>query len=109
MINIKLKTSALNCEACNTFSTVGSDHRFTMAKLRLSLRQSKLSTTNKTRCDWSKLLTDNNIKELYTMEVNNRFQALKDLGENVKDSNTVYTNIISAHNLNIILQRSIYQ
>ena len=59
--------------------------------------QSKSSTNKKVRHDWSKLLTDNNIKELYTVEVNNRFQALQDLDENVKDSNTIYTNIISAH------------
>ena len=31
------------------------------------------------------------------MEVNNRFQALHYLEENVKNSNTIYTNIISAH------------
>ena len=89
--------SALNCEAYNTFSTVGSDHRFATAKLRLSLRQSKLSANEKDRCDWSKLLTHNNIKELYTVEVNNKFQALQELDENVKDSNTVNTNKISAH------------
>ena len=31
------------------------------------------------------------------MEINNRFQALQDLEENLKISNTIYTNIISAH------------
>ena len=80
--------SALNCEAYNTFSTVGSDRSFATAKLRLSLRQSKLSTNKKSRCDWIKVLTDNNIKELYTVEIKNRFQALQDLDENVRDSNT---------------------
>ena len=30
------------------------------------------------------------------MEVNNRFQALQHLEENVKNSNTIYTNIILA-------------
>ena len=89
--------SALNCESYNTFSTIGSDHRFAAAKFRLNLRQSKLSTNKKTRCDWSIRLTDNNIKELYTVEVNSSFQALQDLDENVKDSNTIYTNKISAH------------
>ena len=67
------------------------------AKLRLSLRQSKSSTNKKVRYDWSTLLTDNKIKELYTVKINNRFQALQDLEENVKISNTIYTNIISAH------------
>ena len=88
---------AQNYEAYNTFSTVGSDHRFATAKLRLSLRQSKLSANKKDRCDWSKILTHNNIKELYTVEYNNRFQALQDLDENVKDSNVINTKKISAH------------
>ena len=89
--------SAQNCEAYNTFSTIGSDHRFPTTKLRLSLNQCKLSASKKDRCDWSKLLTHNNIKELYTVEVNNRFQTLQDLDENVKDSNTVNTKKISPH------------
>ena len=89
--------STLNCEAYNTFYTIGSHHRFVTAKLRLSLRQSKLFANKKDRCDWSKLLTHNNIKELYTVEVNSRFQALQDLDNNVKDSNTINTNKISAY------------
>ena len=76
--------SALNCEAYNTFSTVVFDLSFATAKLRLSLRQSN----KKSRCDWIKVLTDNNIKELYTAEIKNRFQALQDLDENARDSNT---------------------
>ena len=44
-----------------------------------------------------KPITDNNIKELYTVEVNSRFPALQNLEENVKNSNITYTKIISAH------------
>ena len=61
------------------------------------MRQSKSSTNKKVRYDWSKLLTDNNIKELYTVKVNSRFPALQNLEENVKHSNIIYTKIISAH------------
>ena len=43
VINNKWKNSALNCEAYNTFCSVGSDHRIVTAKTRLSLRQSKPS------------------------------------------------------------------
>ena len=94
LINIKWKSSALNDETYNTFSTVGSEHRIVTTKLRLNLRQNKSSTNKKFRYDRSKLLTDNNLKELYAMEINNRFQALQDLEENVKNSNTIYANII---------------
>ena len=91
------KNSALNCEAYDTFFTDGSGHRILTAKLRLSLRQSKISTKRIVSYDWSKLLTDNNVKELYAVEVNNRFQTLRDLEENLYNSNTLYNNIISAH------------
>ena len=97
LITSSLIQSALNFEVYNTFSTIGSDHRILLAKLRLSLRQSKSSSNKKVRYDWSKLLTGNSIKELYTVEVNNRFPALQNLEENVKNSNTIYTNTISAH------------
>ena len=43
LINNKWKNSALNCEAYNTFYSVGSDHRIVTAKTKLSLRQSKPS------------------------------------------------------------------
>ena len=85
------------CEAYNTFFAVGSDHRILTTKLRLSLRQSKSSTVKKVRYNWSKLLTGSNIKELYTVEVSNRFQAFLDLEEDVNSSNTINNNIISAH------------
>ena len=69
---------------------VGSDHRILTTKLRLSLRLSKSSTTKKVRYGWRKLLTDGNIKELYTAEVNNRFQAFQGLEEDKTSSNTIY-------------------
>ena len=96
LINNKWKNSVLNCEAYSTFCTVGSDHRIVTAKIRLSLRQSKISSKRKVKYNWNKLLTDNNIKNRYTVEVRNRYQALQDLDGN-KDANQVYTNIMSAH------------
>ena len=96
MINDKWKNSGLNCEAYSTFCTVGSDHRIVTARLRLSLRQNKTSSLKKIRYDWSKLLTDNSIKNLYTVEVSNRYHALQDL-EDFDGANKMYNNIISAH------------
>ena len=96
MINDKWKNSGLNCDAYNTFCTVGSDHRIVTARLRLSLRQNKTSSLKKIRYDWSKLLTDNSIKNLYTVEVSNRYHALQDL-EDLDGANKMYKNIISAH------------
>ena len=89
LINNKLKNSeetAKNCEAYNTFYFAGSDHRIVTAKIRLSLRQSKPSGQKKIRYNWNKLLNDNDIKDKYTVEVCNRYQALQDLHGN-KDAN----------------------
>ena len=58
--------------------------------MRLILRQSKSSTTKNVRYDWNKLLTDSNIKELYTGEVYNRFKVFQDIEEDVNSSNTIY-------------------
>ena len=62
------------------------------AKIRLSLRQSKPSGKKKFRYHWKKLLNDNNIKDMYTVEVCNRYQALQDLHGN-EDANQMYDNI----------------
>lgn len=77
LINTKWKNSTLNCEAYNTFFTVGSDHRILTTKLRLSLRQSKSSTVRKSDMIAAKFLLTATSKNfiLYTAEVNNRFQA----------------------------------
>ena len=81
---------------CTIPSVVGSDHRIITAKIRLSLRQSKTSSKKKIRYDWNKLLTDRNIKDLYTVEIQNQYQALQDLDGN-ENANQIYSNIMSAH------------
>ena len=75
---------------------MGSDHRIVTAKIRLSLRQSKPSGKKKIRYNWNKLLNDNNIKDMYTVEVCNRYKALQDLHGN-EDANQMYENIMTAH------------
>ena len=75
---------------------MGSDYRIVTAKVRLSLRQSKPSGKKKIRYNWNKLLNDNNIKDMYTVEVRNRYQALQDLHGN-EDANQMYENIMTAH------------
>ena len=97
LINAKWKNSALNCEAYNTFTTVGSDHRIVMAKLRLSLGQSKSPTNQKLRYDWSKLLTDNNTKERYTRGVKQEIPSSAGSRRECEEFKCIYTNIISAY------------
>ena len=96
LINNKWKNSGLNCEAYNTSCTVGSDHRIVTAKIRLSLRKSKTASRKKIRYDWNVLITDENIKERYTVEVRNQYQVLQNLEGN-EDANRVYGDIMKAH------------
>ena len=96
LINSKWKNSVLNCEAYNIFCTVRSDQRSNTAKIILSLGQSKTSSQNKIRHNWNKLLTGSNIKDLYTVEVQNQYQALQDLDGN-EDANKTYANTMLDH------------
>ena len=62
LINKKWKNSALDCQANNTFCQIGSDHRPVTAKFRLSLRKNQDNKSKKIPYDWSKLVSDVNIK-----------------------------------------------
>ena len=53
--------SVKNCEAYNSFSSIGSDHRIITAKIKLSLRSNKKRTKRMTY-DWSVLKNKNTSK-----------------------------------------------
>ena len=72
----KWRNSVLDSCAHNTFSTVGSDHRVVVTKVRLSLRSPCKAATGRVQYDWGKLRGDSNLQERYAIEVHNRFQVL---------------------------------
>ena len=86
LINKKWRNSALNCEAYDSFTSVNSDHRIVSAKIRLSLRMHRNKGRKKVNFDWNRLLSDNNIKSVYSVDVKNRFEALQATG-NDDDNN----------------------
>lgn len=57
LINRKWKNSLKNCEAYNSFSNIGSDHRIVTAKLKLSLRVPR--KVARIRYDWNALKDSN--------------------------------------------------
>ena len=72
----KWKNSIKNSEAYGSFSSIKSDHRVVIARVKLSLRVSK--TKRKPPApDWELLKTDKNLQEKYAVEVNNRFSMLE--------------------------------
>ena len=71
----KWRNSVKNCEAYNSFDSIGSDHRVVMARVKLSLRTSKTPKRAPVP-DWSQLKADSNLQERYAIEVKNRFDLL---------------------------------
>ena len=96
LINKKWKNSAMDCEAYNSFYSIRSDHRPISAKIRLSIRANVINKKKTTQHDWSQLRLDDDIKQSYSVEVSNRFNALQNIADN-DSSNTIYNNIIEAH------------
>ena len=92
LVNKKWKNSVKNCEAYNTFSSMGSDHRIVSAKVKLSLRTAKAPKL-KPKYDWS-ALKDPEISELFTVTVRNRYAALCQDEETVTET---YAHLIEAN------------
>ena len=65
-----------NAEAYNSFASIGSDNRIVTAKIRLSLRADSRATPKKVKYDWSKLATDPDLQDRYTLEIRNRYSIL---------------------------------
>ncbi len=77
LANKKWQNSFLNAEAYSSFSSIGSDHRIVTAKVRLSLRANGKTPPRKIRYNWKLLSTDADLQEQFTVEIRNRFNALR--------------------------------
>ena len=93
LVNRKWKNSVKNCEAYNTFSSTGSDHRVLTAKIKLSLRAPRAPL--QVRYEWS-TLKDPDVALKYSVSVQNRFQALCRDEEN-QSATTDYAHLVKAH------------
>ena len=68
-------------EAYDLLSTVYSDHKIVVTKLRLSLLANGKTTAKRTSFDWHCFSTSHSVREAYTVEVKNHFEALYELEE----------------------------
>ena len=91
LVNKKWKNSVKNCEAYNSFSSMGSDHRIVTAKVKLSLRTCR-APPRKPNYDWS-LLRDGHISNLYSISVQNRYEELCQEDESLTET---YAHLIKA-------------
>ena len=94
LINRKWKNSMKNCEAYNSFGSLGSDHRIVTAKIKVSFRLPRAPT--QIRYDWT-ALHNSEILEKYNITLRNRYHALSDnLVTPTATEN--YASFIKAHN-----------
>ena len=63
----------INCEAYNTFISLGSDHRIVVANMTLSLRATKQTAQRKPNYVWSDLNDQYKLHNRYAVEVRNKF------------------------------------
>ena len=96
LVNRKWINSLMNCETYSTFEGVCSDHRIVSAKIRLSLRANKPKAVSSPRYDWSTLLSNDDIRNRYTITVRNRFDHhQQDIGHHTPSS--TYDDFVTAH------------
>lgn len=66
-----------NVEAYSSLSSVGSDHRALVSKVKLRLR-AKAKKASNILYDWDKLIQDPELSKNYTVEIKNRFNCLRE-------------------------------
>ena len=88
-IRKKWKNSVNNAEAYNSFASTQSDHRIVTAEIRLySLRAHSKLTPKKVKYDCSKLATDRDLQDRYTLEIRNRYSILTENNDGINHKST---------------------
>ena len=84
LVNSKWKNSVMNSECYSSFASIGSDHRIVSAKIRLSLRR-KATPQQKQRYNWKSLRSDALVREQFSLELNNKWEALYDESKTITE------------------------
>ena len=93
LINKKWSNSVKDIEACNTYSSMGSDHRALRAKVKISLRTCE-APQQSIKYDWSALRSDKSLQELFSVTVENGYAELYDEAQNATEK---YENLIQSN------------
>ena len=92
MVNKNWKNSVHNCQSYNTFSSLESDHRVVIMKMKLRFRPSKTVSRGK-NYDWF-VLKNKEIKDNYTIELKNRSESPR---IEIETSTETYENLIQTN------------
>ena len=84
LVRRKWINSIKECRPYSSFSSVRSDHRIVTAELRLSLRR-KVIPQQKQRFDWKSLRCDQDKREQFSLELNNKFERLYNETSSIND------------------------
>lgn len=97
LIRKKWRNSLKNTEPYNFFSSVGSDHRAVICKVKLSLRKTK-TPARRVIYDYNPLKTDTALQEQYSVEVRNKFSCLTEEMATEDESNVTlcYEKLVDA-------------
>ena len=93
-----------DCQAYDPLSTVYSGQKIVVTKLRLCLLANGKTTAKRTSFDWHCFSTSHSVREAYTVEVKNRFEALYELEEK-HTVNDLYTTMIKWMQLRSVFLR----
>ena len=96
-VNKKWINSVQNCEAYNSFEGVSSDHRIVSIKVQLSLRANKKKSSIKPPFDWKQLSSNADIRNKFTITLQNRFSQLQNEDNDNIIPNNTYINFMNAH------------
>ena len=96
-VNKKWINSVQNCEAYNSFEGVSSDHRIVSKKVQLSLRANKKKSSRKPPFDWKQLSSNADIRNKFTITLQNRFSQLQNEDNDNINPNNTYINFMNAH------------
>ena len=94
-IRKKWRNSLKNTEAYNFFSSLGSDHRVVVCKIKLSLRKSK-NPPRHINFNYSVLKRDQVLQDRYAVEVANRYACLMEDGASEEDATAHYSKLVAA-------------
>ena len=96
LVNSKWTNSLMNCEGYSTFEWFSSGHRIVSPNIRLSFRVNKPKAASSPRYDWSTLLSNDDIRNRYTITVRNRFDHHQQDTDH-HTPNSTYDNFVTAH------------
>ena len=93
LVRTKWRNSIKDMRVTNSFSSIGSDHRAVLSRVRLSLRKKK-QQPKRVMFEMEPLRQDSDLREAYSVTVQNRFAALSGLESTATEKYQAFTDAV---------------